>query len=1489
MHAVPPGLASLPAHRRSNVYQWTGTSAAAVPPPCLPTAFEVSASVEAEAEAEAEAGLAKQPSDEDEDQSSSACSSVLWTTSALDLLAPRSVPLAAARSHVGARSGVGSPPHPRRSLRSDTDDQGGGVLPLTPTTSAFVPAPDSAYASRPACQPISARTHVPSLPQDYRPTWDEPQRGFIPTLAPAHFSSQSQACFEQVPEAPASRTPPAGNLLHAYFQLGSSGPLQSPQGAEDEDDTRPVDSSQPALPPSAEEVSSAGDGSFATAQRLSSPDSKESESDQVRVANLSHTVGGQSLRTGTQSPLTRLDAQDAQPQQHADCSQCLERETDLADVHVSGQHHWARVSDQDFLDALHVEAEIQARHSSSTDAAHSQHAPQYKLLAGGKVVVYRVAPSFALTEERLSQHCRMVSSRSLAHLAYADTQPRWQLDAQNTNRWDMLVLPGRGGAISPSHPPAHQEQVSVGTMEDTDLCSSGTHMRETTAVEHSTGHGYSPSHHSVLSGRGLPSPASGPVDIQVTPETDPATQFSPAPPSPSNASCISQDLPAQSNGTSTARSSGLSPITPRLNWGESPPRRPDKMRAEQNDIQHIQPATRTGSRHDSDGPPSSYTTSSQPLGQKTSSREEREWTHISSLRQRRSLAPPFDVDDSAMLEVMGAFGSGKWHGKSDTDSASTATDPPRANGHAGAGRVAAQMPRVVPAAQPLGEMTFMRDRPNFSSSYTTPDPSNDDVLGDHYTALPILPQGASARGRALRPSQSCSQLSTVSEVDSRPSTDASTPAPRQHLAQNPSSSSSLAGSRTHTPRDSFGSAGHYSGVRPLSQAHLPSILHPLPERQPRLLRPVRSYGDFRQEEQAELGVEVTSPMAAPLPYEGLSYTGLAPLSTTDFPRALPLREQSSDHYAKPQGIGRPRGHSLSDLHPNAGIASARLATFTAREGNRGVASMSYHDAEESRDIQADAARQQHGSVPLQPRRKLRSVPSASALALGQMGRGEVMDASVWRDLRAMPSPREAGLQRPVALATPTQPTRPGPTAEIKPRPSSKGLLTGQAPAPLAGGGFAGPVNTASQVFYQNCETDDPRLASCQTWTQFGPESRRAPPPPQGPDTIPNVRLHGRQSMQELRGYGDWTPHDTRQRFVASDRRDVAPNPHSSAALQRLLDQHEQEPLTPLELSVWASNFLAEFSYAADPSPTPIPWTNSQDNAMEVLEHEEGLGEDQYGGTYLQGTVYANPDRPFPKTDLHCEPLDSAIGRTTGHANSHSGLVSALPCGMETHNCHLPDDSDAPTQDTTYAFSELTEDRQDQVAGVRMYDPGATPANAQSFTCPSSSTTGERSFPTVNPSSTPPTSRAESHPSPSAVTFQIPSPTRQASSVPHGPSKRQSKRSLRSFASADKLRALARSATHNKTPSPSVASTPMANPSPHRNPHNVLLPSESKIRPCSDPTAVHHAHPIELRPASTHNDLVAGIHHTGKTDSVPTPALKTKRSILGAFFRKRPKG
>lgn len=90
------------------------------------------------------------------------------------------------------------------------------------------------------------------------------------------------------------------------------------------------------------------------------------------------------------------------------CPECTERANDLAGIEVAAPHSWARVSDQDFFEALEVEVQVEARQKSLGATSSSTRAPEFKMLAGGKVAVHRVAPTYALTSECLRQHCRAV-------------------------------------------------------------------------------------------------------------------------------------------------------------------------------------------------------------------------------------------------------------------------------------------------------------------------------------------------------------------------------------------------------------------------------------------------------------------------------------------------------------------------------------------------------------------------------------------------------------------------------------------------------------------------------------------------------------------------------------------------------------------------------------------------------------------------------------------------------------------------------------------------------------------------------------------------------------------------------------------------------------------------------------------------------------------------------------------------------------------------
>lgn len=263
--------------------------------------------------------------------------------------------------------------------------------------------------------PLSHATQGKSVTQASSPwTFQEPFPETVSTL----LQGQPFDLLTRRPSAtsPGAAQPPKLATLVSQQEVGveqgrQGGPSLHPRSVEGQDGSALeclVKSSQ-----QPDQRSTSSTTSFLTAQPLYSEPASRNIGP---IPPTTHSIN--SGKHGRTSPLPA--AQHVRGSCDDSCPECTERARDLASVQV-GSHTWARASDNDFLQALQVEAEVEAR-QQSLEIESWVPRPRTKWLAGGNVAVHRAAPTMALTYERLSQHCRAV--RTLSSLYLFLSRPR---------------------------------------------------------------------------------------------------------------------------------------------------------------------------------------------------------------------------------------------------------------------------------------------------------------------------------------------------------------------------------------------------------------------------------------------------------------------------------------------------------------------------------------------------------------------------------------------------------------------------------------------------------------------------------------------------------------------------------------------------------------------------------------------------------------------------------------------------------------------------------------------------------------------------------------------------------------------------------------------------------------------------------------------------------------------------------------------------------
>lgn len=885
-------------------------------------------------------------------------------------------------------------------------------------------------------------------------------------------------------------------------------------------------------------------------------------------------------------------------------------------------------------------------------------------------------------------------------------------------------------------------------------------------------------------------------------------------------SLLSQDARSASVGTSTVDSSShLSPRTPGLPFGESPP---SMNKTSPRQRSRRVRATPRPWAHETEGSNSMLSTSvglpAPPPSNSLppvpgASREPVPWDSPTSPRERDT-APPYSGETRAWA--------------------------PEANDRSDAD---------APSLPSLGTKLQQADNPVLATSGggTVTDVVTDPLDGveqeelDDANPLGSFPLPVTG-DHLLRPTHSSSRLSTVSEAETCATAGtgvtAGTP---QHLRVVPLSSSSSSTSPAQTAQDSH--------VKPSPRPHLPASFqsprpplpfasqesigyaswHPSHPSQSRFLRSLRAQGELPGTFDREAALVTPDAFSPHVPREAGQRLHRSPsLSAADYARpdirpSRPLaRPNSAADLRLSAMTGRRRLYSLSDLPPDAmGPDLGGSMRHPLRDGERqaprefgtfpqsSAMSPSGHALGASRQLPPGvrAAAQQR-------RRPLRSMPSAPALSMAR-SRADSRDSPSWSDMQ---------LRRPASTifdhhgSSGVEPsTRPSSTMfPSGARPAYLGLSTmGFSPIPsCVSGSMTGMTSTecGEDPFSSSRQWVDPELFAMRPGRRRANSAAqdRFPDPQDGSGDAPSETAHpaavartrARASTNNLR-LSEPVLQDARQRFEPVLGSGPALDLLTGASLQALSAQHKQQPLTPLELSLWASNFLAEYSYATEhagehpPAATPDEYrymTSSAQLMQQSRYHAQQTGS------------YDPPPHPPPNMALPAGPGGYPAPNTVegpmydDDNEAYSGHPASTAMAAPSQWGRDPVHSPLPAHE--FLAHEVGTTLRPRTSRPLSGYTSDTPLPRTRSTSHLSSATGTPSVPTVRASAgggLPLPSTASG----SAASGSAASEQRRLIGISNGPARTTSKRSLRSFASAERLRALTR-AGHTRGGGPATS-------------------------------------------------------------------------------------
>lgn len=873
------------------------------------------------------------------------------------------------------------------------------------------------------------------------------------------------------------------------------------------------------------------------------------------------------------------------------------------------------------------------------------------------------------------------------------------------------------------------------------------------------------------------------------------------------------------------------------------------------------------------------------------------------------------------------------------------------------------------AAQPA---SCENQRQSSEQPFSTPGPLHAKTFKEE----PIQPVTVDQREEnthvnGIRPRQSFCRLSPVSEADScsRPSTafcEATAKGSSQRITSHTSMPRLAPASASASEFQAASDVG--TGTTPVArQSQRQSMHHTLPGQDQRPLRAVRSHGelyprtklhtDLLNDYASDAGLSIGRPFVdhGPSPTPG-STRDIHPEAAS--PAAL-KRPASAAHFASAaaeSGAQRPRVHSVSEppaYYFQAPEGTCAFPGFREGTGGRPVPPMSSLHGAQTPHTHSHACcqHQQHQEPVLseRPERTLRSVPSAPALSLHQPRPDSGLDLATWSDgynTMALhpsdpPAPRSA---------SPMLPHRPSLGSTIHPS-----IYHPRSHVPTA------PGSCAENASQPHCVPDEESpFGSSRTWTdpaQFAmrPGRRRAntfgesgvPPAASQPRTNRELEeseplIQHLQDPPTQRARSSVHEHapappvpNVYEPSSAAIRRDPRHNHWSDAVLQALMVQHKQQPLTPRELSLWASNLLAEYSHATDSSNIqqtnmPHDWYMRHESAYVTRAEEQCRYMQPYVPTAHHRSVYAPPPHPAPAMPLPIGPsmLPTVPVRandsvTPGPFHNHP-LQTHSQVGQNIASQGYLDSTNAPpSHDVLWAFSNManqnaTPTMASPPPSMKLYAPpvtGVSKENQEGYYSDTAglgplagmesslSAKGQESSIASNPSVPVSASAApELRPSSGPAHLEGPvMPSQEGPGSVQEHSKLKTKRSLRSFASADRLRSLARIPTSQGRKQAGAPpselqvkdvqhKTPPAQ-APHVLPH--LAHNQGQTHISHGPLS----HERLDKPRST-PQVLASEHQppAGFNLQVPdmrpvesSPPNKSKKTLLNLIFRRRVKG